>query len=202
MNRNWAERNKAARARRERLFKKSRPFVRPFDMEKDAWVLWAAYDLGSFPALEKGLKPEQFMTFLRQFVASKSSVLMVDDDTSINPKKAAFKDKIGPVCMVSIDNYGWRVEPQFDFFFWATKRMRLRAAVAFFQMVRHAKEVGVCVMRVVERDVPFADHLRDYELLLPCGKVPFGRPDGDEFQFYVKGRKGEKLKAVEERKAA
>jgi hypothetical protein len=127
---------------------------------------------------------------------------MIDDDTSINPTKAAFKDKVGPVALVSIDNYGWRIEPQFDFFFWATKRMRLRAAVSFFQMVRHAKEVGVCVFKAAEKDVVFCDHLRRYELLLPCGKVPFGRPDGDEHLFYVKGRKGEKLKLVETKEAA
>jgi hypothetical protein len=200
MNKSWSERNKAARMLRERLFRKSRPFVRPFDMEKDAWVLWAAYDLGSFPNMEKGMKPTQFMRVLASFVASKSSVLLIDDDTSINPTKAAFKGKVGPVAMVSVDNYGWRIEPQFDFFFWATRRMRLRAAVSFFQMIRHAKEVGVCVFRAAEKDVPFCDHLRSYELLLPCGKVPFGRPDGDDVLYYIKGRKGEKK--MEERKAA
>lgn len=197
------ERQKRSRLMRERLFKRSRPFVRPIDLQKDAWVLWAAYDLGSFPKLAKGLTPEQFMAFLRAFVAGKSSVLLIDDDTSINPTKAAFKEKVGPVAMVSLDNYGWRVEPQFDFFFWATRRMRLRAAVAFFQMVRHAKEVGVCVVRSAEHDAAFCDHLRNYDLLLPCGKIPGGLPDGDEALYYVRGKKGDKaLKLVDERRAA
>jgi hypothetical protein len=105
--------------------------------------------------------------------------------------------------MVSVDNYGWRVEPQFDFFFWATRRMRLRAAVAFFQMVRHAKEVGVCVFRRVER--------RTRRSAITCGTTICCCPAGrcrtagltvTTSLYYIKGRKGEKLKLVEERKAA
>ncbi len=188
------ERQKKSRILRERLFRRSRPFVRPVDLEKDAWVLWAAYDLGSFPSLEKGLKPEQFMNFVRAFINGKSSVAMIEDDHKY------FREKRGPVAMVSIDNYGWRVEPQFDFFFWANPRLRLKAAVAFFQMVRHSKDVGVCLMRVAEKDAAFCEHLRNYDMLLPCGKIPDGRPDADEALFYVRGRKGEKR--IEERKAA
>src|SRR3977135_657450 len=131
-------------------------------MAKDAWVLWAAYDLKSFPALKEGMKPDEFFAVLRAFVAGKSSTLLIEDDHKY------FREKRGPVAMVSIDNYGWRVEPQFDFFFWATKRCRLRGAVAFFHMTKHAKEVGVCLQRVADKDVAFAEHLRKYDLLFPC----------------------------------
>lgn len=158
--------------------------------------MWAAYDLNSFPNLEKGLTQEQFMAFVRAFIASKSSVLVIEDDHKF------FREKRGPVALVAVDNYHWRIEPQFDFFFWGTRRHRLRAAVAFFQMVRHSKNVGVCVMRVSERDAPFCDHLRNYELLFPCGKIPYGKPDGDEALYYIKGRKGEKTLKLVERKAA
>ena len=209
MSKVWVERNKAARIRRERLFSKSRPFVRPLDMTKDSWVLWAAYDLGSFPywkpdPLKEGKfkEPAEFFEHFKQAITGKSSVLMIDDDTSISPTKAAFKDKTGPVCMVTIINFGWRIEPYFDFFYWATPRMRLRAVVAFLQMVRHAKEVGVCLVRVIEKGLVLAEHCRPYEVLQPCGKIPFGVPEGDEYLYYVKGRKGEKLMKVVEARAA
>lgn len=173
------------RERRERLFKRAEPRVRPFDIEKDAWIMWAAYDLNSFPALPKGLKQNEFFAILRTHVSAKSSVLMVEENHKY------FREKRGPVAMVSIDNYlgGWRVEPQFDFFFWATPRHRLAAVVSFLQMVRYSREVGACVIRVGDADVAFCEHLYRYDLLRHCGKVPNARADGSEYMYYVKGRK-------------
>jgi hypothetical protein len=176
---------------RSRIFRKSRPFIRPLDIEKDAWVLWAAYDLGSFPSLPKEMKKDEFFSCLASFAGKRDSILMVEDD------HRRFRDKRGPVAMISVDNYGWRIEPQIDFFFWASKRNRLRAAASFLQMTRHSREVGVCVVRVNDRDSLFCEHLRGYDLLFPCGKIPYGSPDGDESLFYLKGKK-----TSEERKAA
>src|ERR1700746_3378998 len=105
----WTERAKRARLMRERLFRKSRPFARLLALEKDAWVLWGAYDLKSFPAMKEGLKPEEFFAALKLFIAGKSSVLVIEDDHKF------FREKRGPTAMISIDNYGWRIEPQFDF---------------------------------------------------------------------------------------
>lgn len=191
---------KAQRERRERLFRRSRPHVRPFDVEKDAWVLWAAYDLGSFPNLPQGMKRDDFMAYVLAFASAKASVLMIEDDTSVAPNKAAFKQKVGPVAMVSIDNYGgWRVEPQFEFFFWATPRMRLAAVVAFLQMVRYAKNIGVCVLRVAEKDVAFCEHVVErYDLLRPAGKIPNAGPHGADHLFYVKGRREKQAAQMKE----
>ena len=177
---------------RSRIFKRSRPFVRPLDPQKDAWVLWAAYDLNSFPNFPKGMKKDDFFKCVKSFVENKSSVLLVEDNHKY------FRDKKGPVAMVSVDNYGWRIEPQIDFFFWASKRNRLRAAASFLHMTRNSRQIGVCVVRASEKDVQFCEHLRGYDLLYPCGKIPNGTPDGDELLFYVRGKRGQD----EKRKAA
>ena len=181
---------------RSRIFRKSKPFIRPLDLEKDAWVLWAAYDLDSFPSLPKGMKKTEFFDCVKAFVSTKlasgASANLIEDDHS------RFREKRGPVALVWVDNYGWRVEPQIEFLFWASKRNRLRAAASFLHMTRNSRQVGVCVVRVSEKDVSFCEHLRGYDLLYPCGKIPGGVPDGDESLFYVKGKRSVEV----ERKAA
>lgn len=189
------------RQRRERLYRQTNPRVRPFEFARDAWVLWAAYDLGSFPALKRDAKsegrfkkPVEFYDYFAAFALGKSQVLVVEEDHKY------FSQKRGPVCLVSIDNYGWRVEPQFDFFYWASRRHRLAAAVSYLQMTRYSKEVGVCVLRVAEKDVEFCRHLTErYDLLRPYGEIPNARAEGREYLFGVTGRK---TAVAEERKAA
>jgi hypothetical protein len=183
---------KAIRVRRERLFKRSNPRIRQLDMARDAWVLWAAYDLASFPTLKaeptkEGVfkNQEQFFEYFRAFSLTKSSLLVVDQDHKF------FRDKRGPVALISLDNYGgWRIEPQFEFFHWATKRQRLACVVSFLQMVRYSRDVGVCVVRVNDADVPLCEHIIErYDLLRPCGKIPNASADGTQHLFYVKGRR-------------
>lgn len=178
---------KGIRERRERLFARTNPRVRPLDFAKDAWVLWAAYDTCSFPMLkakqhEPGVfqKPDDFFAYFRTFAATKSSVLVIEEDHKY------FRDKRGPVAMVSIENNGWRIEPHFDFFHWGTPRQRLAAAVCMLNVIRYAKDIGACLLRVAERDEEFCQHIRDkYGLLHFVGRVDFGRPDGDELLYRV-----------------
>ncbi len=173
---------KSLRIARERVLKRDEPRVRPLE-QGDAWVLWAAYDLGSFPALPKGLKPGELFERLQAWVQRHSSVVVIEANHKY------FKAKRGPVAMVTIDNFGWQIEPQIDFFFWATKRQRLAAVVAFLHMVRWSKDVGCCVVRVADKDVGFCEHLYKYDLLRPLGKLPNARDDGSEHVFYLKGRR-------------
>lgn len=187
---NSTENLKAIRERRERLFKRANPRVREFDMTRDAWVLWGAYDLGSFPNLPKRLKQEEFFAFLRAFSQRKASLLVVEEDHKY------FREKRGPVALVSIDNYGWRIEPQFDFFFWATPRHRLAAVVSFLNMIRYSKDVGVCVVRAHDRDREFCEHLYKYDLLRPVGKIPNAGPLGTEYLYCLAGRKAKALELV------
>lgn len=187
---------KEARLRRERLLRYTNPFVRPFEWERDSWTLWGAYDMGSFPSMPKDLPKEVFAQLLRRHIAGKSQCLLVEEDHKY------FRDKRGPVALISIDNYGWKVEPQFDFFMWASKRQRLAAVVSFLQMVRYSKEVGVCVVRVGDADTRFCEHLYKYDLLRMSGKLPNARPDGTENVYYVRGRRSVPLEVVRENRRA
>lgn len=192
---------KAVRLRRERLMRYTNPHVRPFNLQRDAWVLWAAYDLGSFPDMPKGLQQEEFFGYVQRFTAVKAACLIVEEDHKY------FREKRGPVAIICVDRYagGWRIEPQIDFFFWAGKRQRLAAAVSFLQMVRYSKDVGVCVVRVEQKDTAFCEHLCGYDVLRPTGKLPNARPTGDEFLYHRTGRKDAPAAVVakdDERRAA
>lgn len=143
--------------------------------------MWAAYDLGSFPDAKPGLTREEYAQSVRAVLALHSQCLLVEDYDK------HFKDGRGPVALVMVDNFGWRIEPHFIFFRWATPRMRLRAHVAFYQMVRYSADVGVCVVRSPQRYSKFFNRLQDYGILFPCGKVPYGSPEGHEFIYSVPG---------------
>jgi hypothetical protein len=175
------------RERRERLFARTNPRVRLFDFKRDAWVLWAAYDLASFPKLKadpqkEGIfkTPEDFFSHFSAHARQKSSVLLVEEDHKF------FRERRGPVAMVSVEHNGWKVSLQFDFFQWATRRHRLAAAVSMLNMMRYDKEFGACVLEVGESDEAFCQHVRDrYGLLRFVGKVDNARADGDELIWAV-----------------
>jgi len=196
------EQLKEVRERRERLYRYTHPFIRPFDLAKDAWVMWAAYDLNSFPSIPKNehLSKEdrrsEFFRILQAFAAHKSSALIVEQDHKY------FRDRRGPVAVIWLDNYGWRIEPQVDFFFWASKRNRLAAVVSFLQMVRYSRDVGVCVVRTERKGVNFCDHvMEDYDLLRPYGQIPNAGPHGKDYLYGVIGRRKPELKLVEKQAA-
>ena len=182
---------KELRLRRERLLKRDEPRVRPLQAS-DAWVLYGAYDLGSFPSMPKGLKPAELWAHISAWAQRHSSVLVIEANHKY------FKAKRGPVAMVTLDNFGWQIEPQIDFFFWATKRQRLSAAVGFLQMVKYAKEVGCTFVRVSDAGVGMCDHImRRYDLLRLAGKIPNAREEGTEFHYYLKGRRERKQELKE-----
>lgn len=177
---------KEMRIRRERLLRREEPRVRPLQAS-DAWVLYAAYDLKSFPAMPEGLKPAELWAHISSWAQRHSSVLVIEANHKY------FKAKRGPIAMVTIDNFGWQVEPQIDFFFWATKRQRLAAAVGFLQMVKYAKEVGCTFVRVPDTGVGMCDHImKRYDLLRIAGKIPNAREEGTEHHYFLKGRRERK----------
>lgn len=186
---------KALRLLRERVLKRDEPRVRPLE-DKDAWVLYAAYDLGSFPKMPKGMKPAEVFAAIRAWRERHSSVVIIEANHKY------FRERRGPVAMVTIDNFGWQIEPQVDFFFWATPRQRLSAVVGFLHMTRWSREVGVCVVRVEEKDKDFCEHLYKYDLLRPLGKLPNAREEGSEHIYFLKGRREKKSEEQELRKAA
>lgn len=171
-----------AKEKRERLFRKSKPHIRPFTAE-DLWVLWAAYDLESFKGLQAGLTKEQLFARVAMIASRHASCLLIEDECRW------FKAGHGPIGFVTIANNGWRIEPHVDWFSWASPRMILRGTVSFFQMARYSKDVGVCVVRSLADTVPLFDRIRTYGLLFPVGRVPDGDARGDEWIYQVRGRK-------------
>lgn len=167
----------AAKEYRKRIFRKSRPFVRPFSEADVAW-LWVAYKHGSFK-MQSGLNQQEFSEHVTPILGLENFI--VEDD---NPK---FKDKRGPVAFVSVTHDGWRYEPSIVFFKWASKKNMLRVGVAFFHKTS-LSSIGVCVVRWSKSVL--LDHLKKYGVLFLRGKVPFGNKDGDEYIYSVLGRKG------------
>jgi hypothetical protein len=168
-------------SRREKLFRKSRPLIRQYE-GKDNGVLWAAYQNGSLD-LRDGLTQEEFIPAVAKRFGHFPLVWVVEDETK------AFKAGRGQVAIIGIKTDGWVFEPVVHFFKWATKRNILRSAVAFFQMVRHQKDVGCCLVRTIKKDFHFMKHMEKYGVLYLRGRVPNGSPRGDVFVFSIDGKK-------------
>ena len=109
-------------------------------------------------------------------------LLVIEDD------HYGFKTGRGLVGVIGLKTDGWVVLPEALFFKWARPRNVLRAAVAFFQLVRHQK-VGVCEVRTTKKDFPYMKHLEKYGVLFLRGKIPSGSPNGDVFIFSINGKK-------------
>jgi hypothetical protein len=177
--------------RRKRLFKKSRPYIRPVVlMEGDQYgfdmgVLWAAYKAGSFPLVEnRDMTADEFARYIIAHALTLSEMVIAEDDCK------GFESGRGPVAVIGIRSDGWAVEPHVDFFAWATPRTILRVVVAFMQKMRYSKEVGVCVVRSLPDTNNLFRHVhRDYGVLHPVGMVAKGSPRGDVYLYSAWGAK-------------
>lgn len=129
------------------------------------------------------MSQQDFLLAVAQRFGSFPLVWVVEDDTK------AFKSGRGQVALVAIRTDGWVYEPHVMFFKWATKRNVLRSAVAFFQMIRHQRDVGACVVKTNKKDFAFMKHMEKYGVLYMRGKIPNGTPDGDAFIFSIDGKK-------------
>lgn len=138
--------------RRDRLFKTSRPHIRPLE-QKDMGCLWAAYKYGSFN-LPAELSQEQFHQQIAPTIQSISHFIVEDDNHK-------FKDKRGPVGMIAVATDGERCEPLVKMFAWASPRNTLRSHVAFYQWVRSTKDGSKYENRVDAKDKLFK-RLVDY----------------------------------------
>ena len=108
---------------------------------------------------------------------------MIEDDNR------GFRSGRGLVGLVGIRTDGWTFNPSAVFFKWATPKNVLRSAVAFFQMIRYQKDVGVCRVEVLEKEMKMLAKLKDYGVLFLRGRIPSGSPQGDLFVFSINGKK-------------
>ena len=191
------------RDRRSRLLGKSKPNMRPAILVRedgygeDMGVLWAAYRAGSFPLIDQNLDMAAFAKLMIATAATLHEMAIVEDDCKTYPSGR------GPVAVIGIRSDGWKHEPHIDYFKWATPRIILRVSVQFFQMARHSREVGVCVVRSLKATSNlFLRISKDYGVLNFVGRIPHGTPRGDEWVFSTMGRKelpkkhGEMAKAI------
>ena len=172
--------------KRDRLFRKSRPYFRPLQIydgdqyHKDIGVLWAAYQEGCFHELPRGLEQLDFANEVEKLTQSYELWMAEDDNNSYESHK-------GPIAFVSIMGDGWKIEPHCEYFPWASIRNKLRSQVAFYQMVRY-KKIGVCIVKSLESDVPLHNKCKEYGVLFYVGKIINGDPRGDEYVYSVRGK--------------
>lgn len=152
---------------------------------EDMGLLWASYKRGGFPALPKTFDEHIFTDVILNHAKDYDSLWIIEDDSKV------FKSGRGPVAFVGVKlrDGGWAMEPHVEWFAWASPRAILRGSVAFFQMVRYSKDVGVCVVRSLKKHANLFYRLKDYGVLFYCGKIPKGDFRGDEYIFSVNGKK-------------
>jgi len=173
-----------SKGRRERLLKSPRPRLRRFDAQnlRDLGIVWAEYSTGNF-YLPAGLSNDEFVDQLLSMLAIWDSLWFVEDAST------QFSSGTGPVALVSIRSDGWRIEPHMHHFSWSTTRQKLRSVIALLQMLRHDKNVGVVFCVVEERLKHFFDHVCQYGVLFPKGRLLQGLPTGTAFMYSIKGKR-------------
>lgn len=167
--------------KRSWLFRKSRPEVRPFEA-KDRGFLWAAHLAGVF-GLPADMSQEAFLAEMAQMFGAYQFIWVLEDDST------KFRAGRGPVAIVGIRTDGWTMEPAPMWFPWVTKRNVLRACVAFLQMIRYQKDVGVCLIRAGKAQSGALNHMARYGVLYQRGRIPHGSAAGDVYVYSINGKK-------------
>lgn len=169
------------KTKRDRLFRKSRPFIRKIE-QKDHGFLWVAYERGSFD-IPKGIAQGDFLQAVSERFGGNDLLWVVEDDNG------NFRSGRGLVCIVGIKTDGWTFLPSAVFFKWATPKNVLRCMVSFFHFMRAKKDVGVCRVEATDKNKKALFMMRDYGVLYPRGSIPYGSPEGDLFIFSINGKK-------------
>jgi len=160
---------------------------------RDMAVLWAAYQKGSFPEASD-LSQVEFTEKALDYLSRFHFAWIVED------RNDKFPTGYGPVGLIVGKFDGWALEPHWMPFRWASARNRLRTAVAFFQMARYEKGVGVLNIYCGEKDTGFFHNLKKrYGVVYYIGKFPRGDFGEDRYIFYARGKdffKGRRLWAA------
>jgi len=185
---------------RDRLFRDSKPNIRPVSiinedgsMGKDMGILWAAYLKGTFQNLGK-LTQEEFTEEAIKYFSRYQLAWIIED------RNRKFSSGYGPVGLVVGIFNGWALEPHWIPFSWASARNRLRTAIAYFQMMKYEKDVGVINVFSGEKDYRFFQRIgKKYGVIYYIGKFPRGDFGEDRYMFYGRGGsyfKGKRLWAA------
>jgi hypothetical protein len=172
--------------KREKLFGNRRPLFRPLQVlegsryHRDIALLWVSYSRRPFFWFPKNLDQQSFARVIEEMTKAKAVFICEDFN-------AQYKN-VGPIGFLTIDSDGWTILPHAEFFPWATSRNKLRAAVSFFQWVRH-QNIGVCLVHSMRDSKSLFDKCSEYGVLHYVGRIVNGDPRGDDFLFSVRGTK-------------
>ena len=166
-----------SRKNRMRLFGSENPKIRLANRDDVALYLYAY-------RVANGHDPDpEYREMIEHELAEYDSLRVLED------RNAAFNSERSPVGLVKAMDNGWTHEPHVDWFPWATTRNKLRCAVAYLYKQRCSRDVGVAVIHSEKQDLRWYKHLKQYVPLYFSGKIPAGRPDGDEYLFYLRGKR-------------
>ena len=173
-----------SRKRRDILFKRFRPNVRPFNLydgdkfHKDMGILWASYSRKPF--IEEDLTQQDFAKLITDLFNDSEMFLLEDLNKAYNES--------GPIGLVWAFSDGWEVEPYVIFFDWATNRNKLASSVSFFQWIRFKRALGLCKVEALEDSVPLFRKCIDYGVLKYSGRLRAIDPRGTLYFYYIKGK--------------
>lgn len=182
---------KAQKARRDRLFKRGKPHVRPALYSDIRWM-WAAAKRAGYDG-----ESTEFSATVEPMLAQADKVFILEDGN------AEFAKGQGPVGVVLANYDDWAMVPHVEWFPWATSRNILRCTVGFLQSMRYTRGVGSIKLFIVEEYAAWFKWLRRYIPIIMVGKIPGGCQEGNEWIFYIRGRRNEpkeSIRRVEDRK--
>ena len=170
--------------RRNRLFKDFKPVVRPLAVNgeidpDDQKYLYAAYK-------EQGGElddPQEVIANMITMMAEFDLAFFVDDQSK------SFKKGHGPVGIVGAMYNGWEFQPHVTWLPWANKMNKLRAVVGILMYCRYNKDAGISIIKTLEDDRQFFKKLKKYAPIYGDYKIPHGDHRGDQYIFYVRGKK-------------
>ena len=179
---------KTPKEARAKLFEQSRPEIRPLvainengEMGHDMAVLWAAYRMGSFPVFGE-TDQNGFTQLMANYLSRYAFAWVVDD------RNGKYPSGFGPIGLIVARYDGWGLEPHFNPFSWSTPRNRLRTVIAYLQMMRYEKSVGIVnVNSGDDHAAIFRKIAKTYGILYYIGKIPRGDHGMDRHIFYGRG---------------
>ena len=158
-------------AARERLFRYGRPTIRPLEIQEDGGIggdmryLWAAYRKGSFPGMGE-MDQEDFTNHIIEYIGQFYAAWVVED------KNYHFPGGYGPVGLIVATFNGWEM-----------------MVVAFFQMARYEKGIGILSLSSGEKGANFLmKTAKRYNVIYYVGKIPRGIQGDNKYMFYGRGK--------------
>lgn len=144
------------REQRDKLYREGKPTIREYNPQDIKW-LWAAVCRAG-----TSMPRENFIQIINHTLAKADMLWVIED------RNSEFQTGFGPVCLVLATHDGSTLEPNVEWFPWATPRNKLRCTVGFLQHARYMK--GTVIIRILTTyDL---QKLKHYIPIGYAGKIP------------------------------